>query len=185
MILKECLDWITAAEQLVGGRRLTRLRRAVESAGCGRWEVGISSAGLDEATLRGYDGGGLASRELPWSLARDQAPPPGPARKVSLRPLTREFLAEPAVAALLGDFLARCPADELVLESRKDEAGRWAQSERWGLRLRRPEPWPRFARLTLAEPFAARGTILAYLLRATRVREVRFEGPSVTAFLSA
>jgi hypothetical protein len=190
MILKECLEWITAAEQLLRGRRLPRLRLAVEalgrSHGQARWQVGVSSAGLDTASVRLL----VAGRKLPvaaleWSLARDEALPPGPRRKATLRPLTPEFLAEPAVAALLGDFVARCPARELVLETEKDARGRWIQSARWGLRLARPEPWARFARLTLAEPFAPRATIMAYLLSSRAVHEVRFEGPAVTVFLGA
>lgn len=110
----------------------------------------------------------------------------GPVRRLSLKPhrLGPGLFAEPGLAARAALFDARCPVEAAVVEF-EGEGKAARPTGRWSLRLKRPEPWPRFLRLDLAGPFGERGSELSFLLLSRRVRELGFEGETPRARLGA
>lgn len=110
----------------------------------------------------------------------------GPARVLSLRPhkLAAGLFADPGLASRVRLFDARCPVSSAVVEF-EGEGKAARPTGRWALELAAPEPWPRFLRLDLSAAFGEGHAPLSFLLLARRVRELRFEGESPRARLTA
>lgn len=181
MILKECRDFLRALGQCRPGLKTDRLVEAVGAAGEGPFEVGLpSDAPFEKARVK------TAALELEWSLVKDA--PLGrwtaAERRVEAAPFTKDLLSDPAAAAVLEDFVALCPPEALLVERLRAKGG-WTQSARWGLRLARPEPWPRFARLNLADPLVSHSTRLAHVVAGRSVREIWFEGAALTVYVGS
>jgi hypothetical protein len=180
----------------------------------GRWQIGLDSRdvfarpelrffgrenGFDAFAKKAVKRLGLSARGgkppaagLPWlSFAWDMkegsvADPwlSGSTGIHAASPFTKELLEEPALAALLEDFSALCPIEALISEWGL-EGGTKVPRERWGLRLAAPEPWTRFMRLGIADPFLGMYSHLSYLNLDRRVAEISFEGARVKVYLGA
>ena len=95
------------------------------------------------------------------------------------------LLRDAALGPLLRELGAQCEFEELVSEWSLRPGGELSPLDSWSLRLRRPLPWPQFARLALANSFSARGSLLCQLALRLRVNEVRFESGGAAAYVTA
>lgn len=145
---------------------------------------------------------GIPWLELDWSLAKDEplgawvagfdasnqtrarvVAASGKERAVGRTPFSLRALGGGEAASFVADFANLCPVESLRLEWRRDHQGCLCPAPVWGLRLARPEPWPRFVRANLADPLIPHASALAFLMEDRPVREVRFEEGALCALV--
>lgn len=87
--------------------------------------------------------------------------------------------ASPALRDHFRILNCRCPISAFESEWRKN-----APADSWRLRLRDPEPWPRFLRLDAAIPFGSEAAAMSLVLAGRGVRALSWEGKSLWAELA-